>query len=83
MHCYEIFYRGVIHFCRMSWILKNNPDVIKAHKDNDLMFGTLDTWLTYKLNGGQHHVTEPSNAISTGECSTDTIPFNTIDIELS
>jgi len=43
-----------------------NPEVIKAHKDNDLMFGTLDTWLTYKLNGGQHHVTEPSNAISTG-----------------
>ena len=50
----------------MSWILQNNTEVIKAQKDNDLMFGTLDTWLTYKLNGGQHHVTEPSNAISTG-----------------
>ena len=30
------------------------------------MFGTLDSWLLYKLNGGRKHVTEPSNAISTG-----------------
>lgn len=50
----------------MSWILRNHPEVIQANKDNDLMFGTLDTWLVYKLNGGRNHVTEPSNAISTG-----------------
>ena len=40
---------------------------MRANVENDLMFGTLDTWLLYKLNGGQHHVTEPSNAISTGK----------------
>ena len=39
---------------------------MQANKDKDLMFGTLDSWLIYKLNGGQKHVTEPSNAISTG-----------------
>ena len=59
----------VIVFRRLSWILRNNPEVIKANVENDLMFGTLDTWLLYKLNGGQHHVTEPSNAISTGKFS--------------
>ena len=31
------------------------------------MFGTLDSWLVYKLNGGRTHVTEPSNSISTGK----------------
>ena len=51
---------------RLSWILRNHPDVIKAEKENDLLFGTLDSWLVYKLNGGHKHVTEPSNSISTG-----------------
>ena len=39
---------------------------MQAYKEGDLMFGTLDSWLVYKLNGGGIHVTEPSNAISTG-----------------
>ena len=39
---------------------------MQAYKQGDLMFGTLDSWLVYKLNGGGIHVTEPSNAISTG-----------------
>ena len=38
----------------------------QAAKEDDLMFGTLDSWLLYKLNGGCQHVTEASNAISTG-----------------
>ena len=40
---------------------------MQAYKEDDLMFGTLDSWLVYKLNGGGIHVTEPSNAISTGK----------------
>ena len=51
---------------RLAWILRNNKEVMQAYKEGDLMFGTLDSWLVYKLNGGGIHVTEPSNAISTG-----------------
>ena len=52
---------------RLAWILRNNKEVMHAYKEGDLMFGTLDSWLVYKLNGGGIHVTEPSNAISTGD----------------
>ena len=51
---------------KLSWFLKNNLEVCQAAKQKDLMFGTLDSWLVYKLNGGSIHVTEPSNVISTG-----------------
>ena len=51
---------------RLSWALKNISEVTQAAKEDDLMFGTLDSWLLYKLNGGCQHVTEASNAISTG-----------------
>ena len=46
---------------------------MQAYKEGDLMFGTLDSWLVYKLNGGGIHVTEPSNAISTGNANQDII----------
>ena len=51
---------------KLAWALKNIPNVRRAANENDLMFGTLDSWLVYKLNGGSVHATEASNAISTG-----------------
>ena len=51
---------------KLAWALRNIAEVRQAAKDNDLMFGTLDTWLIYKLTGELNHVTEASNVISTG-----------------
>jgi putative glycerol kinase 5 len=51
---------------KLAWALKNIPEVRQAAQEDDLMFGTLDTWLVYKLNGGAVHVTEASNVITTG-----------------
>ena len=51
---------------KLAWALTNISEVRHAAKENDLMFGTLDSWLVYKLNRGSVHVTEASNAISTG-----------------
>ena len=51
---------------KLAWALRNIPEVRQAAKEDDLMFGTLDTWLVYKLNRGAVHVTEASNVISTG-----------------
>lgn len=34
--------------------------------ENDVLFGTVDTWLIYKLTAGKLHVTDISNASGTG-----------------
>ena len=39
---------------------------LRLHADHgELAFGTVDTWLAWKLSGGRHHVTDPSNAART------------------
>jgi glycerol kinase len=50
---------------KMHWLLKNNPEVRKAAADKRLAFGTVDSWLMYKLTGGNRHVTEVGNASRT------------------
>ena len=50
---------------KIKWILDNVEGAKeKAYKGN-LMFGTIDTWLVYKLSGGAVHVTDYSNASRT------------------
>jgi len=48
---------------KMHWLLQNDINVQNAHKKDDLKFGTIDTFLLYKLTG--EHKTEPSNASRT------------------
>ena len=46
---------------KIKWYLTNNPE-IKAGVDADrLLYGTMDTWLLWKLSGGKAHVTDHSN----------------------
>ncbi|HSI67613.1 MAG TPA: glycerol kinase GlpK, partial [Planococcus sp. (in: firmicutes)] len=50
---------------KVKWIL-DNVEGARAKADNgDLMFGTIDSWLVYKLSGGKEHVTDYSNASRT------------------
>ncbi|KAJ3315891.1 hypothetical protein HDV04_000098 [Boothiomyces sp. JEL0838] len=49
---------------KLKWLLNNVPQVQEAHKDNRLMFGTVDSWLLYKLTGGVH-ATDVTNASRT------------------
>ena len=37
----------------------------KKRKTGNLLFGTIDTWLIWKLSGGRTHVTDYSNASRT------------------
>jgi len=46
---------------KIRWILENVPGA----RARDLLFGNIDTWLIWKLTGGQAHVTDPSNASRT------------------
>lgn len=50
---------------KIKWILDHVPDARKKAEDGDLLFGTVDTWLIYKLTGGKVHATDPSNASRT------------------
>ena len=48
---------------KILWFLRNVDEVKKAKLDNDLCFGTVDSWLLYKLTG--NHVTDVTNASRT------------------
>jgi glycerol kinase len=51
---------------KIAWILDNVPGVRARAEAGDLLFGTVDTWLIWKLTSGQNvHVTDPSNASRT------------------
>ena len=48
---------------KMEWMLANRPDVRGAGKR--LAFGTIDSWIIWKLTGGAVHATDASNASRT------------------
>lgn len=53
---------------KLLWMLKNVDAVKKAYENGTLAFGTVDTWLVYKLNGGPEanvFVSDPTNASRT------------------
>ena len=50
---------------KIRWILDNVPGVRERAEKGELAFGTVDSWLIYKLTKGRVHVTDYSNASRT------------------
>ena len=50
---------------KIKWILDNVPGARESAEKGDLLFGTVDTWLIWKLTGEKCHVTDYSNASRT------------------
>ncbi|KAG8445514.1 hypothetical protein GDO86_010325 [Hymenochirus boettgeri] len=50
---------------RLVWVLQNIPEVQQAAEEGNCCFGTIDTWLLYKLTKGTVHATDYSNASGT------------------
>ena len=50
---------------KIKWILENVKNAKKLLKSNNLLFGTVDTFLIWKLTNGKHHLTEATNASRT------------------
>ncbi|MEB1808581.1 MAG: glycerol kinase GlpK [Bacillaceae bacterium] len=50
---------------KVKWILDNIEGVREKAENGELLFGTIDTWLIWKLSGGTAHVTDYSNASRT------------------
>ncbi|XP_027731870.1 putative glycerol kinase 5 isoform X1 [Vombatus ursinus] len=51
---------------RLAWVLQNVIEVQKAVREENCCFGTIDTWLLYKLTKGSAYATDFSNASTTG-----------------
>ncbi|MCI2934369.1 glycerol kinase GlpK [Staphylococcus haemolyticus] len=50
---------------KVKWILDNVDGAREKAENGDLLFGTIDTWLVWKLSGGEAHITDYSNASRT------------------
>ncbi|GGP17131.1 glycerol kinase GlpK [Oceanobacillus neutriphilus] len=59
---------------KVKWILDNVEGAREKADKGDLLFGTIDTWLVYKLSGGKSHITDYSNASRT-------LMFNIYDLK--
>ena len=79
-YCDELRNRGLAGFFRektglvldayfsgtkLKWILENVPGARKRAERGELLFGTVETWLIWKLTGGRVHVTDVTNASRT------------------
>jgi glycerol kinase len=50
---------------KVRWLLDNVPGVRERAEAGELAFGTVDTWMAWRLSGGRTHVTDASNASRT------------------
>lgn len=58
---------------KMRWLLDNSKEVRKALNDGNLCFGTVETYLIYRLTGGKSFVTDYTNASRTMLFNVDTL----------
>ncbi len=50
---------------KIQWILEHSPEARAMAKDGEALFGTVDSWLIWKLTNGAVHVTDKTNASRT------------------
>lgn len=50
---------------KIKWIFENVEGVYERAKKGEILFGTIDTYLVWKLTDGKLHITDPSNASRT------------------
>ncbi len=50
---------------KLQWILRHMPNAQERAEKGELLFGTVDSWLIWKLTKGKVHVTDYSNASRT------------------
>lgn len=61
---------------KLSWLLKEDRSVQKALARGQLLFGTIDSWLIWKFSRGQVHLTDYSNACTTGLLNMHTLQYD-------
>lgn len=61
---------------KVNWILTNVEGARELAERGDLLFGTIDTWLLWKLTNGKRHATDYSNASRTLLFNTETLEWD-------
>lgn len=67
---------------KIRWILENVPGAREQADRGELLFGTVETWLIWKLTGGKVHVTDYSNASRTMLFNINTLQWDRELLEL-
>ncbi len=67
---------------KLRWILENIPGARERAEKGELLFGTIDSWLIWKLTGGKVHVTDLSNASRTMMFNIHTLKWDEEILEL-
>ncbi len=67
---------------KIQWILNNVPQARQKALNGELAFGTVDSWLVYKLTAGKKHITDVSNASRTMLYNIHTCQWDTDLLEL-
>ena len=67
---------------KVRWILENVPGARLKAMQGKLLFGTVDSWLIWKLSGGTTHVTDVSNASRTMLFDINTLKWDQTLLEL-
>ncbi|WP_287155800.1 glycerol kinase GlpK [Candidatus Solincola tengchongensis] len=50
---------------KLTWVMEHEPEIARRAQAGELCFGTVDSWLLYRLTGGRVHATDASNASRT------------------
>ncbi|MCR4601012.1 MAG: glycerol kinase GlpK [Clostridia bacterium] len=67
---------------KLHWILENVPGAREKAEAGDLLFGTVETWLIWKMTGGRVHITDVSNASRTMMYNIHTLEWDQEILEL-
>lgn len=67
---------------KINWILDNVPGIRQRAELGELAFGTVETWLTWKLSAGKLHITDASNASRTMLFNINTLQWDNDLLEL-
>jgi glycerol kinase len=61
---------------KLAWLLDHTPHARARAEAGELCFGTVDSWLVFKLTGGRVHATDVSNASRTLLCNIHTLQWD-------
>ncbi|MBK9255405.1 MAG: glycerol kinase GlpK [Saprospiraceae bacterium] len=67
---------------KLKWILDHMEGVRQKAEKGEICFGTIDSWLVWKLTNGQVHVTDVSNASRTMLCNIHTLEWDSELLEM-
>jgi glycerol kinase len=61
---------------KLKWVLDNVPGLRERAKAGEIAFGTIDSWLVWKLTGGKEHLTDVTNASRTQLIDLETLAWD-------